>query len=257
MLNSKNNYLGFEAIGEFISEEDWCHPIRSIKSYELIFVLSGTVYIFEDDEKYELKADECILLEPWKTHGGYKESSGFTSFYWFHFLTDFDMPFKTLTDGDFYDIKYMLKKLLHMSNTPSYDLCALDAASLLIYKELVHASSAESGNSLVHKVAEYIRINIGKNITVTSIADYFGYSPDYLSKLFMHTFGLSAKEYITSERMKFAKNMLLTTNLSVKEISARMDFPEENNFINFFKYHEKISPSRFRNKYFNVHMNNK
>ena len=257
MLNNSNNYLGFESIGEFISEDEWIHPVRSIKSYELIFVIRGTVYIFEDDTEYELNADECILLEPGRIHGGARKSLGFTSFYWFHFQTDFNMPFKTLKGCDFYDIKHLLKKLLHMSNAPSYDLCALDAASLLLFKELVHISSAETGNSLVHKIAEYIRINISKNISVASAASHFGYSPDYISKLFIHNFGINAKDYITSERMKFAKNMLLTTNLSVKEISARMDFPEENNFIKFFKYHEKISPSRFRNKYFNVHMNNK
>lgn len=257
MIKCDKNYFAYEMIGEFISTDNWIHPVRSINSYEIIFVLAGTVYLYENDEKYELNENDCIILEPEKVHGGYKMSSGLTSFYWFHFKTDFDMPFKILRGSDFYDIKYLLKKLLHMAKTPSYDLCALDAASLLLFKELTHAPLAETKNSLAFKAAEYIRINIKNNVTVTSAAAHFGYNSDYISKLFKKTFGVNAKQYIVSEKIKFAKDMLLTTNLSVKEISSQMSFSEENDFIKFFKYHEKISPARFRNIYFNVHMNNK
>ena len=65
------------------------------------------------------------------------------------------------------------------------------------------------------------------------------------------------KEYISSVRMKYAQNLLLTTNMSVKEISAQAEFENENHFIKFFKYHEGKSPSKFRNIYFNIHMNDK
>ena len=57
--------------------------------------------------------------------------------------------------------------------------------------------------------------------------------------------------------MNYAKDLLLTTDLSVKEIAAQMEFAEENLFIKYFIYHEEISPVKFRNKYFNTHMNNK
>ena len=42
---------------------------------------------------------------------------------------------------------------------------------------------------------------------------------------------------------------------SVKEIAALLGFSEPNTFIHFFKYHEGISPTLYRNTYHNTHMN--
>lgn len=253
----KQNYFGYETIGEFHSEGEWIHPTRIIDSYELIFVLEGVVYIAEDGVEYELHQNECIILEPGKTHGGYKPSKEPTAFYWLHFRTSFQMPFKTYAKDEFYDVKYLLKKLLHISKTPSYKASALDSAALMIFNELECAEAAGYGSSLANKIAEYVRINVAKNITAAMTAEHFGYNTDYISKLFKKIFGVGLKQYIIAERVKYAKDLLLTTGLSVKEISAHMGFDEENLFIKFFVYHEEISPSQFRNKYFNTHMNNK
>ena len=144
-----------------------------------------------------------------------------------------------------------------MSRTPVYNTEALDAASFLIFSELQNLPSLTSGNSFANKVAAYIRMKINKNVSVLSVAKHFGYSPDYISRLFKKTFGIGMKEYISEERMKYAKNLLLTTDLSVKEISAQTGFENENNFIKFFNYHERKSPLQFRNMYFNIKMNDK
>ena len=102
-----------------------------------------------------------------------------------------------------------------------------------------------------------VRMKINKNVSVLSVAKHFGYSPDYISRLFKKTFSIGMKEYISEERMKYAKNLLLTTDLSVKEISAQTGFENENHFIKFFNYHERKSPLQFRNMYFNIKMNDK
>ena len=46
-------------------------------------------------------------------------------------------------------------------------------------------------------------------------------------------------------------------NLSVKEISKALRFPNSNAFIHFFKYHENISPTVFRSQFTYVHINSK
>ena len=57
--------------------------------------------------------------------------------------------------------------------------------------------------------------------------------------------------------MKLAKDLLLTTDMSVKQISRELGYSEENLFIKFFTYHEKISPAAFLAKYCNTHINHK
>lgn len=258
MLNiNRENYFVFDIIGEFCSADNWIHPVRTTDNYELIFVTDGEVFIEENGTRYELYRNQCILLEPGIVHGGWKTSRVPTSFYWLHFRTDMPMPFKTYTGDGYYDIKYLLKKLLHISKTPSYSKSAADAAAFMVFCELENVTAAVSGSSIANKIAEYIRINIDRGVTVADVAEYYSYSSDYISRLFRKTFGMGMKKYIMSEKIKFAKDLLLNTNLSVKEIAAQMGYTDENRFIKFFMYHEEISPTRLRDKYFNTMMNNR
>lgn len=259
MIQLENGkYFQYEIIGEFHSNDGWIHPKRTINSFELIFVLDGTVYIEEEGMEYKVGANEIILLEPYKQHAGSRKSDTKVAFYWFHFQTNMTLPCKTHSGTDLYDIKYLLKKLLHIANTPLYHENTADAVGLIIFQELLyHSNSPHNANrAFVRKIVEYIRINCKHNLSVSTVAQHFGYNADYLGKLFKQNYKIGLKEYIASERLKIAKDLLLTTNLSVKEISAEMGFEQENLFIKFFIYHEGISPTRFKNKYFNTHMNN-
>lgn len=257
MLKTEEGFFDYVTMGEFHSEGDWIHPTRVIDTHELIFVTEGRVCINEDGNEYTLARNECILLEPHKQHGGREYSGMPTAFYWLHFGTDAEIPFKIYKGDEYHDIKYLLKKLLHMSKTPVYRKSAQDAAALLVFSELKSVSEKTAGNSLANKIAEYIRINAGREITVREIAERYGYNVDYIGKLFKKSFGTGIKKYIAEERMKLARDCLLNTDLSVKEIAAQMGFEDENCFIKFFSYHDEISPARFRNSYFNIHMNNK
>lgn len=252
------NFFKYEIIGEFVSEGEWIHPRRIIDSYEMIYVLYGTVSIDEDGSVYTLGANDVLILEPGKCHAGHIKTDAPVSFYWFHFRTDMPITHKTWHGKDFYDLKYLLKKLLHTANSPVYPQSFNDALGFLILREFLHAasSSAAENNSLLRRIDEYIRIHAAEGITVADIAGHFGYNADYIGRLFKKSRGICIKNHLIGERLKIAKDLLLTTGLSVKEISARLNFAEENLFIKFFSYHEEISPTRFRNKYSELHMNN-
>ena len=252
-------YFKYETIGEFRTDAEWIHPARIIDSYELIFVLEGCVCLEEDGTEYELHPNELIILEPNTIHSGSRISHTPTAFYWFHFYTDINIPCKVFCGNEYYDIKYLLKKLLHLSNTPSYSAVSADAAGLLILQELIcqSRSSSDKSRALINKIAEYVRINIKNNVSVLQTAKHFGYNPDYLGKLFKQSFNIGLREYIASEKIKLIKDMLLTTEMSVKQIAGELGFESENLLIKFYKYHEDISPTKFRNKYYNTHMNNK
>lgn len=252
-------YFEYEIIGEFHSAGEWLHPERRIESFELIFALEGSVYLEEDGVAYTLHPNELLLLEPHKLHRGTLVSTQPVGFYWFHFYTDLPLPCKTFGGQEFYDVKYLLRKLLHLAHTPLYSRESADALGLLIFEELSALCRQEAleGNALIQKTAEYIRMNRHRILTVGEIAARFGYNADYMGKLFRQQFQVGLKEYLAAEKIRQAKDLLLTTGLSVKETAAQLGFGSENLFIKFFLYHEQISPTRFRNRYANTHMNNR
>lgn len=256
MLQLKNNkYFSFAMVGEFRSSEEWIHPTRTIDSFELILVREGTVHIKEGDTEYTLSVGDMILLEPDIIHGGFRKSEGKTSFYWFHFYTNLPIPFKTNLSKDVYDIRLYIKKLLDATNGGYRSDFTADTLSLLIFDELSKIQNQIS--SPVQRVIEYIKINCNRDISVLQIAEEFGFNPEYLGRLFKKHTKTGLKEYIAKMRLSSAKELLLTTAFSIKEISKRLGFENENLFIKFFIYHEKITPTDFRNRYTHTHLNNK
>ncbi|WP_105615369.1 helix-turn-helix transcriptional regulator [Vallitalea okinawensis] len=62
------------------------HPTRkNVGVFDLIFVVSGRLYIAEEDTKYILEENQFIILSPDTRHIGYKHSPTSTKFHWLHF----------------------------------------------------------------------------------------------------------------------------------------------------------------------------
>ena len=65
------------------------------------------------------------------------------------------------------------------------------------------------------------------------------------------------KNIIDDFLIKRANDYLMNTNYSVKEIASMLEFSDSTAFINFYKYHENTTPTKFRNTYSKIHMNKK
>ena len=77
-------------------------------------------------------------------------------------------------------------------------------------------------------------------------AEHFGYNKDYLLRLFRERYGITIKKYINEKKMTMVKRILITTDMSVAKIGASIGFEETELFEKFFKYHEKVTPQRYR-----------
>jgi AraC-like DNA-binding protein len=255
--------ISYKFSGQFLTNEEWLHPKRKIDTFEIIYMLEGTAYIQEEETPYILQKGDILILHPDRVHFGYKVSSGKTSFYWAHFVTsDFSelkMEMECFSPIENYKFNSLFKQLLHIANSSEYPTYSSDLMITLIINEISVAQNClKNGCSkLINDVAEWTRINSDKKITVESIADYFGYNSDYLSGLFKKTFGIGLKQYINNEKIKQAKNLLITSNYTIKQVSYILNWDGENQFINYFKYHEGMSPTKYRNIYINTHFNNK
>ena len=71
-------------------------------------------------------------------------------------------------------------------------------------------------------------------------------SPDYLSKIIREHDGTSASVWIHKSIIEAAKSLLKNFDLSIKEISLRLNFPDQSSFGRFFKSITGQSPKAFR-----------
>lgn len=78
-------------------------------------------------------------------------------------------------------------------------------------------------------------------------ADKLCLTPKYLSKLIKTASGRSAPEWIDAYVILEAKNLLKYSDITIKEIVYRLNFPNQSVFYKFFKARTGMTPTEYRN----------
>ena len=78
-------------------------------------------------------------------------------------------------------------------------------------------------------------------------ADKLCLPPKYLSKLIKTATGRSAPDWIDAYVILEAKNLLKYSNVTIKEVVYRLNFPNQSVFYKFFKARTGMTPSEYRN----------
>ncbi len=245
--------LSFAGMGLFDTQREWIHPTTTVDSYEIIFVTEGDVHLFEGDNTYSLKKGDMILLDQGVEHGGSKCSDGHTAFWWLHFRSEGEpLSINKLMRPDYARCEREMKELMHLSKS-DMRLCEVNLLRFL----LQISTHAERGNKLAYEVDEYVRINARYALSAADVARRFGFSTDYLSRIYKREFGYDLKSGIIKQRLTYAESLLVNTDYTIKEVAQMCAYDDENCFVKFFKYHRGCSPTKFRNSFFYLHMNNK
>lgn len=101
---------------------------------------------------------------------------------------------------------------------------------------------------LIHQALNYVRGRLGSDLTVQECAGVVHLSPSYFSNLFKKETGMTFMQYVTSERMEKAKELLLE-GMQVQDITFELGYRDRPYFSELFKKHTGVTPSEFRAKY--------
>lgn len=98
-------------------------------------------------------------------------------------------------------------------------------------------------------VLSFIDSHLDKDISVLQLANIMNLDTVYFSNLFCSTFKLPPIQYIQNKKMELAQNLLLNSNMSVREIAQKCGFEDPDYFSRIFKKKTELSPRQFRGKY--------
>ena len=99
---------------------------------------------------------------------------------------------------------------------------------------------------MISRARMRIRESLESDLTIQQIAEELGVSYSNLRKLFKEHTGLSPAPYQQELRLLRAKELLTTTELSIKEIAYRLNFESPDYFSAKFKAKMGIKPSEVR-----------
>ena len=104
----------------------------------------------------------------------------------------------------------------------------------------------------ISKVVEAIRFemrqNMEKELNLVELAQQHNVSYSFFRKMFKKYTGVSPGQYLLQLRIARAKELLVSSDKSIKEISYELGFQSIYYFSKIFKKKEGTSPSKFRNK---------
>lgn len=101
---------------------------------------------------------------------------------------------------------------------------------------------------LIESIIQYIQKNFCDDISTAMLSEQFGLSANYITNLLKQKLGIRYSDYITQLRMERAKQLLTSTDLSVKNITTKCGYYSQSHFTKMFVEHEKCTPIEFRKK---------
>lgn len=92
----------------------------------------------------------------------------------------------------------------------------------------------------------YVRLHLGKKITLEEAADHLHLNPSYFSRLFKKETGENFIEFVNRSKMEKAKELLGGgAGKTVEEAALALGYDNKSYFIKLFKQHFGLPPGRF------------
>lgn len=117
-----------------------------------------------------------------------------------------------------------------------------------VLKATKSIKSDKKNSAYIQKAKEYINQNYAQSLDLEKIATAVNLHPNYFHKIFKNALNITPREYLTKIRLNNAKNFLLSTVLSIEEISLKCGFESTSYFIKLFKKEYSITPALYREK---------
>ena len=154
------------------------------------------------------------------------------------------------------DIEQLLENLLaeDLSREPGYEQIEHGLMIRLLqylrwaYIPQLHTDSKESREkALLYELECYIRENVAK-VTVSELEKEFHYHRNYYSLILKKYRGKSFQQYVIEIRMKYAKQLLEQTTLSVKQVAQQIGYENVSHFYHLFEKYYGKTPREIRSR---------
>lgn len=139
-----------------------------------------------------------------------------------------------------------IQTLLHSELDDSEIQSALQGIFVESLSSLSRTQAEAHHSEEALKLKRYLDSNTHKIVSSRELATEIFRSPDYCQKLFLREFGITPYEYQLKNKMNIAKTLLVSTTMTVGEISESLGYSDQHHFSNLFKSKCGMPPLSWR-----------
>ena len=234
------------------------------RSIEIFAIFEGSLRFFLNEEEYKMNAGEFLLVNSNEVHSIFSPKPNVT--------VVIQIPLvvfkKYYTNEQFISFSHEprvrnqeLMKLMHkMYDTYVKKECGYEFRVQSYFYELLYTLVTEYRDtdispeavksyqklSRLTEITDYIKKNYQKELSLESLAEIFGYSPTYLSKMFQKYAKINYRDYVQNVRLERARKELMETDHMISDIALNHGFANSKAFANAFRKKYGRLPSDFR-----------
>ncbi len=242
--------------------------------FEMEFFLSGEGTHILNGKTLDVKKGTIYLVSPADFHTLYEKDnaneSGRLRYYNINFneyalspelrelLSEYSAPMSVVAEGKDYDILCREFEILlseYESDAPLHEhmIQAVFERIFLTYvrilmknKSVCDEDSKPKKDSSVRYIVSYLRLHFREPVSLTALAGEVHLTPNYIGELFRRETGMSFTEYVQRLRLNYATNLLVSSEMSVADISNESGFHSVSYFIRSFKNQNGKTPLEYR-----------
>lgn len=159
----------------------------------------------------------------------------------------------TLTDEQLRDIIPYLDSLTAESeksdeNSARFIKCMFECLIIALLRATSETIAIASAGGNIDNAINYIRRHFREECSLVEVAKAAYLNPNYLSEKIKNTTGYKFTDYVTIHRIRYAKNLLISTDIPITEICYLSGFGSFSNFSRAFLKSTGKTPSKYREK---------
>ncbi len=218
-----------------------------------------------DSKDSQKKLSVTMKLEDFKTYLWWKKSWGVSKKVndkpnW-EKVTGISVVHERVPDNSIPSDINIFSIALQKNNTSYFQTCGLVLliyfAGILIYgfnkkyKVVIQYRSVEVNEPKPDNWQEEVLNYIGKEyinakLSLNEVSRHVAKNQKVVAKSILDKFHLTFKQYLNNIRIEESKKLLLSTDLSIKEIAYSVGYSSANHFTKVFKKQEDMTPSQFK-----------
>lgn len=242
-------------------------PFHWHRSAEMLYVKRGQLNIWMNKKKYELGKNDFIFINSKEAHstqspednevivlqipGDFLETFSNKESLYIHCNTI------ELSENKIFDNIRELLYQMYLYSERKDDAYYLKVYSLLfelgyilvknfkVKEENIDINTQKYLDRL-SEICEYIKFHYTESLSLNDVADEFGYTPQYLARMFQKYTGSTFLTYLNSIRLNAAFKQLMNTDLSILTIAEESGFSNVKSFNKLFKEAYGMTPSSYR-----------
>lgn len=232
---------------------------------EMIYVIDGETTVITQGNRQTAKKGDIIIVPPFRPHGYFTEKDKTVHIWIFLFSNSLIIDLmRSNSDYNSYSTpiftpsealkNFVESKMFDSKGKPIHlEEKGIRKAKAILYpvleeyfdKTFPTTKSGRKSSNSISETINYLSQHFYEKVTLDDVSRAIGYSKSHISHSLSEVMSISFYDLLNSFRIEHAKNLLLTTDMSVMRISYECGFTCERSFHRAFKKEVNMTPGEY------------